>query len=267
MRTVVTRCAYAARTTLCAVRTSTACARAVGHPGPALRPICDRASRQMLSSHVNVPAELDFPPVVKDHERAEARWLPIATWPGLAQLSRDPPVFMVPNFLTPEECTSLAAAGLPGLHRSIVVDGVAGKAPAPSRTSESCYLSKESTTWLAARVEALTGKPASTHEPPQVRHGRRVMCGSTLSGHVGLGWQRIIYPRWKRALDGARLCTAAGAALMAAVPSVGLLLFLPRTATGTTVSAGASLPATNLRCRWRATRPTSTTSRTLTRLT
>lgn len=44
----------------------------------------------------------------------------------------------------------------------------AGKSSAPSRTSESCYLSKETYRWLHERVEALTGKPPATHEPPQV---------------------------------------------------------------------------------------------------
>lgn len=44
----------------------------------------------------------------------------------------------------------------------------AGKSPAPSRTSESCYLAKEKTTWLSSKVEALLGKAAPTQEPPQV---------------------------------------------------------------------------------------------------
>jgi hypothetical protein len=132
---------------------------------------------------------------VLDHERATAAWLPIAAVPGLTLLSRDPPVYLVPNFLSPEECASLAAAGLPGLHRSIVVDGVAGKAPAPSRTSESCYLSKESTAWLAARVTTLTGKSASTQEPPQVRClAARWRC--SLSTRRGArSWRRRIVAR------------------------------------------------------------------------
>jgi hypothetical protein len=45
----------------------------------------------------------------------------------------------------------------------------AGKSAAPSRTSESCYLSKERVAWLHERIAALTGKPVACHEPAQVR--------------------------------------------------------------------------------------------------
>ena len=80
-----------------------------------------------------------------------------------------PPVFTVRGFLSPDECALLIESGRANLRRSIVVDGKAGKSPAPSRTSESCYLHKESTAWLAERIEQLLpGKGAPTHEPPQV---------------------------------------------------------------------------------------------------
>jgi len=83
-------------------------------------------------------------------------------------VSSAPPIFTVDGFLSPAECSALMAAGSAGLKRSIVVDGAAGKSAAPSRTSESCYLPKDETGWLAARVAALLGKPAATQEPPQV---------------------------------------------------------------------------------------------------
>lgn len=73
------------------------------------------------------------------------------------------------NFLSAEECAALMEAGRPGLHRSIVVDGVAGKSPAPSRTSTSCYLNKDKCQELLKRVEELlNGKPMAHFEPPQV---------------------------------------------------------------------------------------------------
>jgi hypothetical protein len=84
------------------------------------------------------------------------------------QMNTVPPIYVVENFLTPEECDLLIETGRAGLKRSIVVDGKAGKVSAPSRTSESCYLQKEKTVWLADKINALTGKPQSTHEPPQV---------------------------------------------------------------------------------------------------
>lgn len=101
--------------------------------------------------------------------RLTAQWLQIdATFPGTRQISNDPPVFVVDNFLTREECALLIQGGAPGLGRSIVVDGQAGKSPAPSRTSESCYLLKEHVPWLHERAARLTLKAAVTHEPPQI---------------------------------------------------------------------------------------------------
>ena len=112
----------------------------------------------------------DSVPTVRDDERARAQFLQpqLAAFPGAVRACADPPVYVIPGFLNPSECEALAAAGAPGLHRSIVVDGTLGKAPAPSRTSESCYLTKDSTAWLADRVAVLTGKPPATQEPPQV---------------------------------------------------------------------------------------------------
>lgn len=107
--------------------------------------------------------------VLKDEDRASASFLQInLAYPKLKQVSRDPPIFEVPDFLTKEECDALVAAGLPGLKRSIVVDAAAGKSAAPSRTSESCYLDKSAFSWLHAKVQALTTKSIETHEPPQV---------------------------------------------------------------------------------------------------
>lgn len=107
---------------------------------------------------------------ISDAARHLATWQPIALgYPGLQRVSADPPLYAVPGFLTPAECDALIAAAAPGLHRSIVVDGAAGQAPAPSRTSESCYLLKSDTAWLAAKVAALLGgAPPACQEPPQV---------------------------------------------------------------------------------------------------
>jgi prolyl 4-hydroxylase len=111
-------------------------------------------------------------PTITDADRHTAAFQPLLpTFPGLRLATppgSSPPVFVVDNFLTPEECTSLMTAGASGLKRSIVVDGLAGKSAAPSRTSESCYLLKESTLWLSARIATLLGKPVSTQEPAQV---------------------------------------------------------------------------------------------------
>ncbi len=55
-----------------------------------------------------------------------------------------------------------------------------GKSPAPSRTSESCYLQKTETKWLADKILALIGKPQTTHEPPQVA---RYLAGQYYRAH------------------------------------------------------------------------------------
>jgi hypothetical protein len=78
------------------------------------------------------------------------------------QVCADPPIYEVADFLSPEEIDVILAAGVPGLKRSIVVDAAAGKSPASSRTSQSCYLDKPSFRWLGDKVAALTGKPFST---------------------------------------------------------------------------------------------------------
>lgn len=58
--------------------------------------------------------------------------------------------------------------GMSGLKRSIVVDGTEGKTSAPTRTSQSTFLRKTDTVWLAEKVARLTGKPEATQEPAQL---------------------------------------------------------------------------------------------------
>jgi hypothetical protein len=77
-------------------------------------------------------------PTLSASGRASAAFMRIdESHPGVERVHADPPVFRVAGFLSPDECARVLAAGLPGLARSIVVDGAAGKSPAPSRTSES----------------------------------------------------------------------------------------------------------------------------------
>ena len=112
-------------------------------------------------------------PTLADGERSRASWQPVdASFPGLSRVCADPPVYEIEGFLTPAEVETVLAAGVPGLRRSIVVDGTAGKSAAPSRTSESCYLDKAPFRWLAERVAALTGKAPETQEPCQVARYR-----------------------------------------------------------------------------------------------
>ena len=119
---------------------------------------------------VAVPTDADLRPTfVADDARVDANYIALnQDYPGLKRVHDQPPVYTVDNFLTPEECAKLQSDAAAGLKRSIVVDGKDGKVSAPSRTSESCYLNKASTTWLSDKIVALTGQPAANQEPAQV---------------------------------------------------------------------------------------------------
>ena len=170
----------------------------------------------MAAAQAPPPYSSNNAPVVRDEDRVVSMFVTPLTWPNIIRVTQDPPIYVVPNFLNEVECTGLAAAAQPNLHRSIVVDGVAGKSPAPSRTSESCYLTKESTTWLAQRVAALVGKPASTQEPPQVT---RYLCGNYYLAH---------YDAFDVTTEPGRECLNAGGQRVATV-----LIYLNSVASGT----------------------------------
>ena len=116
----------------------------------------------------NTQSTVFIAPFVED--QFSATYTPVnLDFPGLERLNQYPPVYIVHDFLTNEECEILITEATPGLKRSIVVDGKAGKSPAPSRTSESCYLLKDKTVWLGEKVtRLLSGKSHDTQEPPQV---------------------------------------------------------------------------------------------------
>lgn len=115
------------------------------------------------------PPPVHIAPTVADHERGSISFISInEAFPGVRRVSRDPPIYEVPNFLSDAEIAAIMTTGVPGLARSIVVDAAAGKSAAPSRTSESTYLDKAAFAWLGAKVSALTGKPFETQEPPQL---------------------------------------------------------------------------------------------------
>lgn len=88
-------------------------------------------------------------------------------YPGLRILNNDPPLFCVDNFLSPAECDFL-------IHNSQDIFGpapVVGKGEgevSPSRTSSTCYLSREDLPGLLQKISCLTGKPIEHCELPQV---------------------------------------------------------------------------------------------------
>lgn len=88
-------------------------------------------------------------------------------YPGVRVLCSDPPVFAVDNFLQPLECQFLVTVASDSFGPAPVVGKGAGEVSA-SRTSSTCYLSREDLPDLMRKVTLLTGKPVEHCELPQV---------------------------------------------------------------------------------------------------
>jgi prolyl 4-hydroxylase len=88
-------------------------------------------------------------------------------YPGLRVLNTSPPMFAVDNFLTPLECEFLIHMAQDSFGPAPVVGKGAGEV-SPSRTSSTCYLSREDLPDLMRKVSSLTGKPIEHCELPQV---------------------------------------------------------------------------------------------------
>ena len=88
-------------------------------------------------------------------------------YPGVRVLCSDPPVFAVDNFLSPLECQFLVTVASDSFGPAPVVGKGAGEVSA-SRTSSTCYLSREDLPDLMRKVSLLTGKPVEHCELPQV---------------------------------------------------------------------------------------------------
>jgi len=89
------------------------------------------------------------------------------TYPGLQVLNQNPPIFAVPDFLTPTECDFLVCVAQDCFSPAPVV----GKGPgevSSSRTSSTCYLAREDLPEYLRKVSMLTGKPVEHCELPQV---------------------------------------------------------------------------------------------------
>ena len=88
-------------------------------------------------------------------------------YPGVRVLCSDPPIFAVDNFLQPLECQFLVTVASDSFGPAPVVGKGAGEVSA-SRTSSTCYLSREDLPDLMRKVTLLTGKPIEHCELPQV---------------------------------------------------------------------------------------------------
>mmetsp|Transcript_12577 Transcript_12577/g.37410 ORF Transcript_12577/g.37410 Transcript_12577/m.37410 type:complete len:247 (+) Transcript_12577:209-949(+) len=102
-----------------------------------------------------------------------ANYLPLnPMYPGIRSLHADPPVFLVDNFLAPEECDALIEAARGHMTPAPVVGPGNGEVSL-SRTSSTCYLAREDLPTICTKVCALAGKPVEHLELPQVGRYRQ----------------------------------------------------------------------------------------------
>lgn len=98
-------------------------------------------------------------------------------YPGLSKINATPPIYLCEHFATDAECDALVRCADPLLLRSMTDSGVS-----QVRTSRSTHLRKETPPCpsLLAKVQALTRKPISHMEVPQVA---RYECGQFYRMH------------------------------------------------------------------------------------
>jgi len=97
-------------------------------------------------------------------------FLPLsASYPGLKRIHDKPPIYIVENFLTADECKTLIEVASPLLQRS-KTHAAAGSEATKGRTSLTCHLSKSAYPCpvLLQKIQALTNKPYGHMELPQV---------------------------------------------------------------------------------------------------
>jgi len=88
-------------------------------------------------------------------------------YPGVRMVHNTPPIFVVDQFLSPQECNFLIHAASDAFTPAPVVGKGTGQISA-SRTSSTCYLAREDVPDLMRKVSALAGKPMEHCELPQV---------------------------------------------------------------------------------------------------
>jgi len=90
-------------------------------------------------------------------------------YPGLKCIHQQPPIFVVDNFLTNDECDALVATAGPLLQRS-KTHAAAGSEATKGRTSLTCHLAKKvfPCPLMLQKIQTLTNKPYGHMELPQV---------------------------------------------------------------------------------------------------
>jgi len=106
-----------------------------------------------------------------DNPRQDPNFIPIdLTYPGLRQVSLDPPIYLIDDFLTADKCISLIdqTENTSALVRSPVV-GKGNGVVSNDRTSDTCFIRREDVPTLMENVSRfLLGKSAQEIELPQI---------------------------------------------------------------------------------------------------
>lgn len=87
---------------------------------------------------------------------------------NVAKIHETPPIYLVKDFLTREECAELMRLAKPLLESSMVQSKTGANCVSENRTSHTCYLDKSEAAEVVRKIEALTGCPANRMEIPQV---------------------------------------------------------------------------------------------------
>lgn len=121
-------------------------------------------------------------------------FLDLHAFPQTKMIHKDPPVYLIENFLSHDECAHIIKISEPYVTVSHVVDEKTGLGvPHPSRTSHS-YYHGYNLKWLVNRVHRLTGVPQNHQEPTQVARyhtGQFYQSHQDAFDNPGNGGQRI----------------------------------------------------------------------------
>jgi hypothetical protein len=108
-------------------------------------------------------------------------YLELNPFPKKRLIHNDPPIYIVDNFLSSDECKYIINLSEKKVRKSLVVDPKTGRGVThPSRTSESCYHAYD-IKWLISRVNRLTGVSQQFQEPTQVA---RYVTGQFYESHL-----------------------------------------------------------------------------------
>ena len=108
-------------------------------------------------------------------------YLELNPFPKKRLIHSDPPVYVIDDFLSPNECKYIIQMSEKKVEKSLVVDPLSGAGvPHPSRTSFSFYHGYD-IKWLISRVYRLTNIPQENQEPTQVA---RYLKGQFYQSHL-----------------------------------------------------------------------------------